>query len=1150
MQQRSDGSYLFSPTDLVNFLGCSHSTVLDLRAFSEPLERDEVSDSDKLLHRKGEEHEAAYLRTLKSEGKTVAEIPKDISIADRSRLTREAMRKGADVVYQAALLGEKWGGYADFLVKTNRPSALGTFSYEATDTKLARHPQVKHLIQLGVYSSLLALRQETQPEQTHLVLGDLCKASFLVSDFASYVRHAMQRLEDFAASPPSDSYPEPCSHCSTCHWKETCAAQWQKDDYLSLVANIQRTQVAKLEHAGVETVAQLAALRPGTRIPDLNPQLFERLRAQAALQEHKRRTGENKLELIRCETGRGFSRLPKPDPGDLFFDMEGDPLHPQGLEYLFGLCLLKGGKLDFMPFWAHDHEEELATFTQFMEFLQKHLTAHPDAYIYHYNHYETTALKRLACRYAIAEHQLDDLLRRMKFVDLYKIVREAVRVSEPAYSLKNLETFYMGKREGAVTTADDSIVVYNRWRETGDPQLLQQIADYNEVDCISTAKLRDWLLSHRPQDVAWFDGPPAATDADRAAEKTADRLEREARYAEYQQRLLETAVGGEDYRRHLADLLEFHAREARPQWWEFFDRQSRFEDELLDDTECIAGLVLAGPPEPVKRSLLHTYRFPPQETKRKAGDQVVDVATLLAAGTIEHIDEENLVVGIKRGARSGPLPDNLNVGPGGPINSNALRDAIYRFATDVLAGNNSYPAVRDILRKALPRINGRHHGQAIASGNDLLATTTEAVAGLTDSYLFIQGPPGTGKTYTSAHVIVELIRRGKKVGVAANSHKAIHNLLDMIEKMADKFGVNFQGIKKSSAGNAESVYSGKFIQSEDDSDNISMTASLLAGSAWLFAHERFDRHLDYLVIDEAGQVSVANVVAMGTAARDIVLVGDQMQLGQPIQGVHPGEAGLSILDFLLGDQATVAPDRGIFLNQTRRLHPTVCRFISEAFYEGRLASDPENAGRRLIFQSPIEGITPQGIHFLPVSHAGCSQKSEEEGRTIKEYFQKLVGQNFVDKDGLTRVITTSDVLVVSPYNVQVNHLKSVLPAGARVGTVDKFQGQKAPVVLVSMATSDSECLPREIEFLFSANRLNVALSRAQCLAVVVASPKLLETPCRTIDQSNETGKQILPTCRVCCRFQSGPSSRELNEAVVNPDQSSNIGGKGAFRGSA
>jgi predicted RecB family nuclease len=267
MQKRDDGTYLFSPTDLVNFLGCCHCTVLDLRAFSEPLKRDEESESERLLRRRGQEHEAAYLQSLKDAGKTVTEIPKDASIADRSRMTRGAMRKGADVIYQAALLGENWGGYADFLIKTASPSDLGPFSYEATDTKLARHPRVKDLIQLGVYSSLLASRQGVSPEQSRLILGDGSVADFTFNDFASYVRHAMQRLEHFAASPPPDSYPEPCSHCSICHWKETCAAQWQQDDHLSLVANIRRTQSAKLERAGIQTVAQLAGLAADTRIP-------------------------------------------------------------------------------------------------------------------------------------------------------------------------------------------------------------------------------------------------------------------------------------------------------------------------------------------------------------------------------------------------------------------------------------------------------------------------------------------------------------------------------------------------------------------------------------------------------------------------------------------------------------------------------------------------------------------------------------------------------------------------------------------------------------------------------------------------------------------------------------------------------------------
>jgi RecB family nuclease, putative, TM0106 family len=1098
MQKLDDGRFLYSASDLVHFLGCHHSIVLDLKSFTENLTKAEDSAGNKLLQEKGFRHEADCLQILKDQGKKVIEIPKDIKLTERVRLTWEALQSGAHVVYQGVLFKDDWRGDADFLIKVDLPLSLGGFSYEVVDTKLAKYPEPKHVIQLCVYADLLTDVQGVRPKQMHLVLGDRRQVSFKVDDLAYYYQHAKRRFETFVKNPPADSYPEPCEYCQFCHWKDLCSAQWEQDDHLSLVANIQRSQIDKLKNAGVKTVADLAALTPDTKIPDLNREVFQRLQVQASLQIHKRRTGDNKCEIISFPPGRGFTRLPMPDPGDLFFDMEGDPLHPNGLEYLFGLYYLKDGEQVFLPFWAHDHEQERETFVRFMEFLGEHLANHPNAHIYHYNHYETTALKRLACRYAVAEEQLDNLLRqqKQKFVDLYKVVRESIRVSEPGYSIKNLETFYMEKRVGAVATAGDSIVVYNRWREVQDDQLLQKIAAYNEVDCISTHKLRDWLVGLKSADCPWFKGLPDNTNDN---EKT-QRKDWEIEYEDYQQRLLEGATDeNRDLRQRIAHLLEFHNREAKPQWWASFERKDKFEDELIDDPECLGGLTLMGQPQPEKRSLIYTYRFSPQEYKLKPGDDVFDVEILERAGTIVELDEDQLIVGIKRGANNELLPQRLSIGPSGPVNSKSIRAAIYRVADDILAGRNTYPAVLDVLNKSAPRVIGKAEGAPIIQSDDLEAEAIKAVCNLDNSYLFIQGPPGAGKTHTSAHIIVELLRQGKKVGVAANSHKAIHNLLDKIEEVAQNKGVRFAGVKKCSTGD-ETVYEGCCIRNESKTENIGLAAQFLAGTAWLFADERFDRHLDYLFIDEAGQVSLANVVAMGTSAKNIILVGDQMQLGQPIQGVHPGEAGQSVLEFLLEDHATIPRDRGIFLDNTRRLHPTICEFISDAFYDGRLRADPGNSQRRLIFDNPIENITPEGIHFLAAVHSGCSRKSVEEGTIIKKYYQELTRQKFQDKDGSVRRMTTDDVLVVTPYNVQVNYLKSILPEGVRVGTVDKFQGQEAPVVLVSMVTSSAEDLPRNIEFLYSKNRLNVALSRAQCLAVVVANPKLLEIPCKTIEQ--------------------------------------------------
>jgi len=1095
MQKIGEARYLYSPSDLVHFLSCNHSIVLTMKSFTEKLEKAEETASNKLLQNKGFEHEAAYLAKLKAEGKRVIEIPKQPKLHERVELTKQALQSGADVVYQGVLFNGKWRGDADFLIRVDIPSSLGNFSYEVLDTKLSRHAEPKHIVQLCVYNDLLEQLQGTHPKEFHIFLGNGELESFKADDFYYYYLHAKERFEQFVATPPSDSYPEPCQFCDFCQWKDNCSNVWETDDHLSLVANIQRSQIDKLKETGVKTVAELAALAPDARIPDLNPEIFTRLQAQAALQVHKRTTGENKCEVIPFPAGRGFHRMPAPNDGDLFFDMEGDPLHPNGLEYLFGVYYAKRGEYVFVPFWAHSHDEERVAFGQFMDFIGAHLREFPNAHIYHYNHYETTALKRLACRYAVAEEALDNLLRQEKFVDLFKVVRESIRVSEPAYSIKNMETFYMAKRAGAVATAGDSIVVYNEWRETKNDELLRQIAQYNELDCVSTQLLRDWLLTLRSSETPWFNAQTAATV------EPLQRKEWEIEYEAFRDKLMlncpetETAL-----RECIAHLLEFHNREAKPQWWASFERQDKFQDELIGDTDCLGGLYQVGTPVPEKQSMIYTYRFPEQEHKIKEGDKPVDIATMKTIGTVVHMDDERCTVKIKRGIRQGEPERKLDLGPPAPIDAKVIRAAVYRFAGSVAHGEGKYRAVQDILSRAIPRIHGLKLGEPIIRGDNLLAETILAVSNLENSYLFIQGPPGAGKTFTSAHTIVELIRAGKKIGITANSHKAIHNLLQKVDAVAVEKGVRFRGVKKSSSGKDETEFNTGNIKSVEKTDDISMSSDLFAGTAWLFADERFDGVLDYLFVDEAGQVSVANVVAMGTAAKNIVLVGDQMQLGQPIQGVHPGEAGLSILEYLLGDQSTIPAERGIFLKNTHRLHPSICRFISDAFYDSRLQAAEGNSQRALEFDSRLSNVPTLGIHMIPVDHHGCSQKSTEEGAIIKEHYQNLLGQQFRDKTGEMRPLTVNDILVVTPYNVQVNYLKSILPEGAKVGTVDKFQGQEAPVVLVSMVTSSAEDLPRNIEFLYSKNRLNVAVSRAECLAIIVANPKLLEIPCKSIEQ--------------------------------------------------
>jgi len=266
--------------------------------------------------------------------------------------------------------------------------------------------------------------------------------------------------------------------------------------------------------------------------------------------------------------------------------------------------------------------------------------------------------------------------------------------------------------------------------------------------------------------------------------------------------------------------------------------------------------------------------------------------------------------------------------------------------------------------------------------------------------------------------------------------------------------------------------------------------------------------VDTLFVDEGGQVSLADAIAVGTAARNLVLLGDPNQLAQVSQGSHPPGANASVLGHLLGDAETVRPGMGRFLERTWRLRPEVCAFISETFYEGRLEPAPVALER--------EVAAGNGIRFLAVEHAGHRQASPEEARAIRDEIARLVGGGYRDEAG-PRTLRETDVIVVAPYNAQVRCLREHLPETVRVGTVDKFQGQEAPVVFYSMASSSGEDVPRGLDFLFSRNRLNVAISRAKCLAYLVASPRLLDVNCRTVEQMRLANAlcRLVEHARIC-----------------------------------
>ena len=1093
-----DGRIFLSATDLMRFMGCAHATTLDLAHMrgTGPAPGEDTEDAA-LLQKQGDAHEAAHLARLKEAGCSVMEIERG-KLGDNAEATRAALAAGPDVVFQGALLSGNWGGWSDFLERVETPSALGPFSYEVADTKLKRRADPKHVLQLVLYSDLLAEFQGVVPEFAHVELGDGTRATLRLADYSAYARMSRARLEAFVAD-PQPTRPMPCADCGLCRWADHCNSVWQAEDSLFNVANISRGQVKKLEAAGVHTLEGLSTLDHPIRGMAENTQ--GRLVKQARLQQ-ARKNGEPDFELRAPEPGKGFDLLPEPQPGDLFYDIEGDPHYVGGLEYLHGLWL--DGQ--FKAFWAHDHDAEARALSDLLAFFRARITQYPTARIYHYAPYEITALKRLTTKYGIGEAFLDRLLRERRFVDLFAVVRGGLIGSEPNYSIKSMEAFYERKRDGEVKTAGGSVVAYERWRETQDQQILDEIEDYNRIDCISTEELRDWLVGIRPAG-PW---PVFAADAgDKEVDEDADT------------QALRNMLAGSGLPEARQDMLfnlgVFHSREVKPAQWAVFDSAAKDEDDLLDDLDALAGLEAAGPIESVKRSFVRSYTYPEQETKLRGGKKAT-VPVFDSPPTtvgIESMDRRARQIRVKAGpGKADLLADQLTLHPDWPIQTGVIAGALRDVIADQ-CGARRYTAVDDLLSRSAPRLRSGPWGDLLG-GEDPVAGTIAVVNDMDGTVLPIQGPPGTGKTYVSARAILSLVRQGFRVGVASNSHEAIRNvLMGCLSALEDEdLPINLELAHKVSGG--EDGYPEDCdVHRTTDNAEAANGGHVVGGTAWFFSRDENVQAFDWLFVDEAGQVGLANMVAMGRAARNIVLVGDPRQLPQVIQGAHPEPANLSCLDWMLGEHATVPADQGIFLPISRRMHPEVCQFISEQVYEGRLTSHPDTA-----HQCVTGTVLPNaGAFWVPVPHEGNAQIAQEEVAEIGETVTELLCGSWTEKDGTRRPMRETDIIVVAPYNAQVNALRDALPFGVRVGTVDKFQGQEAPVCLVSMTASSAEETSRGMEFLFSLNRINVAVSRAKGLALVFGAPRLREAKCRSVEQM-----QLVNT--LCALDSLAPNPRE------------------------
>jgi predicted RecB family nuclease len=1130
-------------------------------------EKPEDSALDQQLFADGLRHEQVLLTKLEAKGHRVARLPGKQDEADYVA-TRAAMDEGFDFIHQASLCNDEMRGSADLLRRIEKPSLLGAWSYIPIECKLASKPKTTFLVQASAYCELLTPLLGHRPDHFDLYLGGGRFQRYSTDQFWAWYKLLRQRYRAFREAFDPQVIPEdmPGDHGG---WSAFIDQRLAEQRDLMLVANMRQSQRLKLRTAGVTTIDELAAVPAGTAIPGLSPETLHELRQQAELQlTPAGPDGRPAYRLRPVVIGKGLAALPAADDGDILFDMEGiqDSVAGTKLEYLFGACYRDApGHPQFKAWWAHSPVEERKAFVGWVDWVEARRQRFPALRVYHYASYEKTAMRRLAQQHCTREAVIDDWLRSGLLVDLLPVVTGSIVLGEPSYSIKKVEHLYMEERSAEVTNAGDSVVAYLNWQNSGEPlqpgdlpdgsPLLKGIENYNREDCESTVFLHDWLLTLR-REVGLPDQPLAAEAEEKEAKEPWPLEQLSARLlselpevlqsdppADATDELLalqnEAGQRGMSWRvqRLLAQLLPFHHREAKVAWWAYFDRRSKAEQspaELIDDGEAIALARWIGVEARESKHTgadYHTFAFDPsQPLKLSAGSGdrglQLEIPETGLKVSVDSLDPERGRVTLKLPWRKRDQRQANGLGDGIPQSltsliklpadiSEKLRDSLLDQANGWLdSGKTLPPAMLQLLeRRPIKELEGLNDAITGEPGSVALRLS-QFLAARSDCTLALQGPPGTGKTTVTGQLIAQLVAKGKRVAISSNSHAAINNLLIKVQNTCQREGLEAGVVKCSSK--AEAQLEGSGIELVPPAA-ITGDMAVVGGTTWMFCRDEMDDQFDLLVIDEAGQMSLANQLVISRCARSILLVGDQQQLAQPSQADHPGDSGLSCLEYLMEGAHVVPADRGVFLATSWRMEPSLTAMVSQLFYDGRLHANPANAVNAIQWRQPCLGasskpLPDQGLVFEPVVHSGCSVVSEAEIDRIEQIIDALLGSHYCHADAGTDqrgLLGPEQILVTAPYNAQVNRLQQRLGGKARVGTVDKFQGQEAPVAIHSLTASNGEEAPRGLGFLLEPNRLNVAISRAQCLSIVVGSPGLATGVANTVEEAEQIN-------RLCC----------------------------------
>ena len=1088
-----DNDLQFSISDIVQYFKSPFSSWATWANLQKPgyvyLKNDKEQNSSLLL--RSEENEDDAKRYLINRYKEIKSITNPL---DSESESKKLIMDKPEVIIQPTLLRDNFVGRADFLIYDSTQNL-----YEVMDAKLAKQVKAEFLLQVCGYTWMLENYQDGLPKYGSFFLGNEEIEDFKIKEFYRFFidlkKEFLQAVDHYSL----ENSPVPRKWEVFEDFNEAAKLYWNENRSLELIADISSRQIDILEGNGYSKIDQIPKIIE-SNFSKLSSTSFDKLKRQANAQLLSTEN-ETHVELKDGQESIHYlhTLLPEEKPGDIYFDLEGYPFYDirsvYTMEYLYGVAYKNdAGELIFKDdLWADNEQEEKLIFSKFVEWVEERISRYPDLKIYHYAHYEKTSLLKSAQKFGIHEIEIDNWIRDQRLVDLYQVVRKSFIVGKDSYSIKRIEEIAGYKRELDLNSGIDSIYYFEKYLCTKDNKIKDEILLYNKDDCFATEVVCNWLRDKQKEYSYDF----IQIEPELSQPSDEDILLKEI---EVQINNLKGSKFSDEILEFMSTMAGYYRREEKVDWQEYFELLNMPLEDKINTPTAFGLLSLEGKPilKDKKYSLVykcHDETFKKIKTNSKVkicyshGENFEIHSLYSEVGSITtkpFTIEFLLSISAWEKLRSIASEDtSILENPTAFVNPVAGKNtwispyrSLVSLCEEFIKNGELSPLVEKlILNKPNPeflaKIKDENNSEKIYN----------FAKKLDSSYLAIQGPPGTGKSTYLGEVIAKLHNDGKKIGIVGPSYKATLNLVKKITPHLTKTQhVNFIGGGKELQNEIASLDKIKIIKSLNEADS-----RLIATYVNSISHANYRQYFDYIVIDEVGQVPLVTTIAVSESTQNLVLIGDPNQLPQVRNGSHPNGNGVSTLEHLIGESTTLPKDKGLFLNTTYRMHDDINSFISSYFYDDKLLSHSDTNLRYLKNEESYFKST--GIEFVSVPHKGNTQESQEEVEAVNKIINKLLNSTIVEQ-GKERNVVENDILVVSPYNLQVFEISKKLGNKFKVGTVDKFQGQEAPIVIVSLAASNYEEVPRGIDFILNFNRMNVALSRSQCLSIVVGSPDL------------------------------------------------------------